>query len=148
VNRFETYNSTSGFATPIRTNFGATGPSEGIPRPRSFRYRRRGVEEVFIHERMNCELNHPNLLELPRPRLCPVRSALPPVDPGASLVGQAPLILFRLTHADQSWRTHSDYWARWRRRSRLGLALTTNYSSNPTIYLFSIVYEFSPCFRM
>jgi hypothetical protein len=64
---FETYNSTSGVATPIQTNFGETGP--GVFRgPGEFGLDTNVTKKFFVHEKMNFEfgaqlyntLNHPN----------------------------------------------------------------------------------------
>jgi hypothetical protein len=67
VNQFETYNSTSGVATPIQTNFGETGPNV-FRGPGYFDMDNVLSKKFFIHERMNFELgaqfantlNHPN----------------------------------------------------------------------------------------
>ncbi len=67
TSQFETYNSTSGVATPIQTNFGETGP--GVFRgPGYFNLDTNVTKKFFIREKMNVELgaqfynvlNHPN----------------------------------------------------------------------------------------
>jgi hypothetical protein len=67
ASEFETYNSTSGVATPVQTNFGETGP--GIFRgPDYFDLDTQISKKFFIKEHMNFEfgaqffntLNHPN----------------------------------------------------------------------------------------
>jgi hypothetical protein len=67
ASNFETYNSTSGVATPIQTNFGETGP--GVFRgPGYFNIDTNVTKKFFFTEHKNIEigaqfynvLNHPN----------------------------------------------------------------------------------------
>ncbi len=67
ANQFETYNNTSGIATPVQMDFGQTGP--GVFRgPGYFDLDTNITKKIFIKERMNFEfgaqfyntLNHPN----------------------------------------------------------------------------------------